>query len=171
MIRSKAYVKPRKIPRIGRQLVFWTTSPQKITYRGARGSATRPTRPDYDILKNVPEERAHVRLPIIINGAGPAGLLLANGLQNAKIPFEICEVHRHDLPGPRRHHIALLSKQVLSPLREFLKSPSLQHLLPDIVTAGPKTRAFWRCDHLIHTEALLKLLRRNIPVNYGYDFQ
>ena len=60
---------------------FLSRSPLGSTSRGARGyagSVTRPTRPNYDVLKNVPEERAHVRLPIIINGAGPAGLLLAN---------------------------------------------------------------------------------------------
>ena len=174
MIRSKAYFKPTKFPRNARQVSFWTTSPPNSTRRGARGyagSGTRPTRPNYDVLKHAPKERANVRLPIIINGAGPAGLLLANGLQNAKIPFEICERYRHDLPGPRRHHISLLSKQVLSPLRDFLKCPSLQHLLPHIVTAGPKPRPVWRFDHLIHTEALLKLLRRNVPVNYGYDLQ
>ncbi len=52
---------------------------------------------DRDFASTAPKERRHVRLPTLINGAGPAGLVLAIGLKNAKIPFEIYERHRYDL--------------------------------------------------------------------------
>lgn len=129
-----------------------------------------PIRSRYRFHKIAPKERAHVRLPIIINGAGPAGLVLANGLQNAIIPFEICERHRHDLPSrPYRTHSSILSEQVLNPLRKFLNYQSFEQLLTPLVIAGSKSRKDRRCDHVINTEALLKALRRNVRVNYGHE--
>lgn len=74
--------------------------------------------------------RTRIRLPIIINGAGPAGLVLAVGLQNAKIPFEICEAQRHDLNSkPRRNQISLLRLNTVAQLKCLLKFSSYEAIL------------------------------------------
>lgn len=83
-------------------------------------------------------ERTRVRDPIIINGAGPAGLVLAIGLQNANIPYEICERHRHDLPSrPRRNHVSLLRKSMFNNLTTLLKFPDRWLLLRTILANAP----------------------------------
>ena len=88
---------------------------------------------NYDFASTTPIQRAHLRQPIIINGAGPAGLILAVGLKNARIPFEICETHRHDLPSrPRRNHVSILSSDILKPLRDFLRVPEYRSFLGEI---------------------------------------
>lgn len=131
---------------------------------------------NWDFASISPGERRNVRHPIIINGAGPAGLLLAIDLQSAKIPFEICESERHDLESrSRRNHASLLSRGIFRPMREFLriKDPNLfADILNNLLLncgataeAGAKNRL--SKDQYIHTESLMELLRRQVPVNYG----
>lgn len=125
---------------------------------------------NYQFARHMPIHGRHVRQPIIINGAGPAGLILAIGLQNAGIPFEICETHRHDLhSAPRRNHVSILSSQLLRPLRELLRFPSHKSFLKQIAINPPVSRKEVRGhDHPINTEVLMQLLRRQVPVNYGF---
>lgn len=117
--------------------------------------------------------RAHVRLPIIMNGAGPAGLILAIGLQNANIPFEICETQRHDLPSKRRsNQVSLLERTTLAPLKKFLKDLSYESILDNVRVNTFPTRLEARGDAVhIKTEALLAMLRRYVSVNYGFHLE
>lgn len=130
---------------------------------------------NYDFASTAPVERAYVRRPIIINGAGPAGLILAIGLKNARIPFEICESHRHDLPSRlRRNHVSILMSDVFEPLRQFLRVPNSKSFLDEIVLNPPKSgRLVARRyeDYPISTESLMKLLRRQVRVNYGFRLE
>ena len=126
--------------------------------------ATTFRKVDYDFARSTPLKRAHVRLPIIINGAGPAGLILAIGLQNAKIPFEICEAHRHDLPSkPRRNHASLLSMSILSHLKRILRAPDYWSFL-ERIALKPLPPGFDIESLLVNTESLLELLRQQVRV-------
>ena len=120
-----------------------------------------------------PMKWTRVRDPIIINGAGPAGLMLAIGLQRANIPFEICESHRHDLPSkPRRNHMSQLSRGIVQYLKALLQAKTYQSFLrrivldPEAIPTDP-----WYHDHNIYTEALMELLREQVPVNYGFRLE
>lgn len=128
---------------------------------------------NYNFTRITPRERRPVRQPIIINGAGPAGLILAIGLQNARIPFEICETHRHDLHSrPRRNHVSILSSELLRPLREILRFPSYKSFLKEIALNPPATGVkARRHDYSINTEVLMQLLRRQVRVNYGFRLE
>ena len=130
---------------------------------------------NYDFASTTPTERTFVRRPIIINGAGPVGLILAIGLKNARIPFEICERHRHDLPDrPRRNHVSVLVSDIFQPLREFLRVPNFKSFLDKIALNPPSLeRLKLRCfdDYPIYTEALLDLLRQQVRVNYGFRLE
>ncbi len=130
---------------------------------------------NYDFASTTPTERTYVRRPIIINGAGPAGLILAIGLKNARIPFEICEHHRHDLPDrPRRNHVSVLVSDIFEPLRKFLRVPNAKSFLDKIALNPPSSvRLKTRCfdDYPIYTEALLELLRQQVRVNYGFRLE
>lgn len=128
---------------------------------------------NFDFARTTPTHRTTVRQPIIINGAGPAGLILAIGLKNAGIPFEICESHRHDLhSGPRRNHVSILSSQLLRPLREFLRFPNYKSLLKQFALDPPASRDdAKRHDHSINTEVFMQLLRRQVRVNYGFRLE
>lgn len=130
---------------------------------------------NYDFASTAPAERAYVRRPIIINGAGPAGLILAIGLKNARIPFEICESHRHELPSRlRRNHVSILMSDVFEPLRQFLRVPNSKSFLDEVALNPPKSgRLVARRydDYHISTESLMKLLRRQVRVNYGFRLE
>ena len=161
MSRLNAYIKP--FPRAVHHCLFSTKT-----------SLNRPTRTttSYDFAKSAPKERAHVRLPIVINGAGPAGLMLAIGLKNARIPFEICERQRHDLPSKlRRNNASLLLANVFNPLKKFLNAPDYESFLSEIAIPQSTSKGNMKCDQRIYTEAFLDLLRREVPVNYGYKLQ
>ena len=134
------------------------TAPRAI--KGARHGSTNV----------VSKERTYFRHPIIINGAGPAGLILAIGLKNAGIPYEICERHRHDLPSkPRRNYPSLLSPGTLKSLKAFLRAPSSRSILDKIAVNIPAPRADdGQLQHYVKTESLLELLRRQVPVHYGF---
>lgn len=119
-------------------------------------------------------QSAHVRDPIIINGAGPAGLILAIGLRNANIPFEICEQHRHDLPSRQhRNHVSLLSKDVLNFFKKYLIHPrEFGSFLGKIgVNAPDPGLGTPYHDYLIKTESLLEVLRQKVHVNYGFRLE
>lgn len=125
-------------------------------------------RVDHDFASTAPKERKNVRLPILINGAGPAGLLLAIGLKNAKIPFEICEKHRHDRQTrPRRNHLSMLSSYILKPLKGFLGAQTYRSFLDEDILVGPLPSDARHRDHSIHTESFMEMLRQHVPVNYG----
>lgn len=129
---------------------------------------------NHDFASTAPKERRNIRLPILINGAGPAGLILAIGLQNAKIPFEICEKHRHDLQTrPRRNHVSILSSYILKPLKDFLRAQTYRSFLTDIAlkTRSSTVRDARNHDHSIHTESFLEMLRQHVPVNYGFNLE
>jgi len=130
---------------------------------------------NHDFASTAPKERRHVRLPILINGAGPAGLILAIGLKNAKIPFEICERHRHDLQSrPRRNHVSMLSRYIFKPLKDFLRVPTYQSFLNDDIAIHPLPLGAGdarKHDHSIHTESFLEMLRQHVPVNYGFRLE
>ena len=128
---------------------------------------------NYDFASTTPTQRAYIRQPIIINGAGPAGLILAIGLKNAKIPFEICETHRHDLPSrPRRNHVSILSSDILKPLRDFLRVPTFRSFLDEVALNPPQPGLdARRHDHSITTESWMELLRRQVRVNYGFRLE
>ena len=126
--------------------------------------------------------RAKVRLPIIINGAGPSGLTLAIGLKNAGIPFEIFETLRHDLGKQRqrdllqfqrRDYISYLQDAILRPLRDSLGFPTVKSLLSRIQLFGRQTSEMRRMtyDHPIHTESFLDILRQQVKVHYGFRLE
>ena len=103
--------------------------------RGWSAKKTGFAGPDYDFSRSAPRERSRKRLPIIINGASSAGLVLAIGLQNARIPFEICEQNSHDLRSRlRRNHASMLERNLLLLLKKFLGlqnyEPMFQKIMP-----------------------------------------
>lgn len=127
------------------------------------------SRPSYAVAKASPKERNRVRLPIIINGAGPAGLMLAIGLRNVNIPFEVCE--RHDrLSRPRRNYISILSHEVVNLLMKVLNYPTTQSLIRGLLAAPhplhPPPNGRW-----VFTESLMERLRDQISVNYGFQLE
>jgi len=130
---------------------------------------------DHDFASTAPKERRHVRLPTLINGAGPAGLVLAIGLKNAKIPFEICERHRYDLQSmPRRTHVSMLSRYILKPLKDFLRAQTYQSILNDDIALSPLPPGAGdarKHDHSNHTESFMEMLRQHVPVHYGFKLE
>lgn len=127
----------------------------------------------YDFASTMPSERKRVRLPIVINGAGPAGLLLAIGLKNAKIPFEICEKRGHDMKSRgERNHISLLSRDMRKPLKDFLKVENYMSFLKRVALNPSKIGLDARkYDQVIHNESLLGVFREHVKVNYGYRLE
>ena len=99
--------------------------------------------------------------------------MLAIGLQRANIPFEICESHRHDLPSKiRRNHMSQLSSNIVQHLKKFLRARFYSSFLRRIVLypyAIPTDPG--RHTHDVYTEALMELLREQVPVNYGYRLE
>lgn len=130
---------------------------------------------DHGFASTAPKERRHVRLPTLINGAGPAGLVLAIGLKNAKIPFEICERHRYDLQSmPRRTHVSMLSRYILKPLKDFLRAQTYQSILNDDIALSPLPPGAGdarKHDHSNHTESFMEMLRQHVPVHYGFKLE
>ena len=149
---------------------YFSTTKKPMLGRSQGRNASRPSSGviDYNVARHAPRECQHKRLPIVINGAAPAGLILAIGLKNARIPFEICERERHDLPSkPRRNHVSILERKTLLPLKKFLSAPTyhsfLRHMTLDPVDDNSDP---WGI--LIHTERLLDVLRRQVPIHYGH---
>ncbi|KAL8640382.1 MAG: hypothetical protein Q9226_008756, partial [Calogaya cf. arnoldii] len=128
---------------------------------------------NWDYTNRALKADERVRLPIIINGVGPAGLILAIGLKNANIPFHICERHRHDLDlKSRRNHMSQLSAKVLKPLRHFLQVHHYASILDEIrITPRKPGVDPLKQDHAIYTESLMEILRRQVNVNYGFKLE
>ena len=127
---------------------------------------------DTEKLKDTQEVRAQNRLPIIINGAGPAGLIVAIRLKNANIPFEIFEKHEQDLPSKlRRNYVSHLSIGRLGALQKMLGYSSRQKLLGRISNDRFRDMSRIQQSTPIHTEALMQLLREQVPVHYGHTLE
>lgn len=125
---------------------------------------------DHDFARTAPKERKNKRLPIIINGAGPAGLILAIGLKNANIPFEICETHDL-LTRPRRNYPSLLADGLLVPLRKFLGYQTHGSLLQSIAVSPSTVLDTKGNGYLVNTHSLMELLGRDVKVNYGFRLE
>ena len=107
-----------------------------------------------------PSSLYNPRLPIIINGAGPAGLILAVCLKNANIPFEIFENLEQDGQSKlRRNHVTHLNIGRLSILEKLLKFSTKKQMLRRISNRSIRHPSDSRKESFDHTEALMKLLR------------
>ena len=137
----------------------------------------------YDQLGKIPDYGSTVsgarevptpnRLPIIINGAGPAGLILAIRLKNAKIPFEIFEKEEQDLLSKRlrRNHVSYLGPRDLSILRKLLSFSTEQRLLQKIANHFSENVSESSKGVSISFEALMQLLRKQVDVHYGHTLE
>ena len=122
------------------------------------------------------EVRARVRLPIIINGAGPAGLILAIYLKNANIPFEIFEKEEQNLASRkvRRNYVSHLSPDSIHILKKLLNFSTKQELLQEVQRMSInrlRTSSDIRRGTRVYTESLLLLLRQQVHVHYGHTLE
>ena len=146
--------------------------PRIIGYGGFSFAGIRVRDFNSDLAETARHRRKKIRLPIIINGAGPAGLTLAIGLKKAQIPFEICESKRYDLPSrQRRNHVAILSQRNLDILSRLLQTPDSKLLSSMVIFEQAKAPDNVNIDQPIHTEALMEILRHQTPVHYGFRLE
>lgn len=110
---------------------------------------------------NVPTMAAiSQKAPIIINGAGIAGLSLARVLQNANVPFEIFERHTKDSPLRTRRQVW------------FDWSPDLFPDLPQRLNIAFKNIARPRFGHnssRLRTQHFIGQLNQGIDVHWGHN--